>query len=222
MFCLEYAKYFLSSFVFISGFSTLFLCSSSMNFAILSSFVWSGRSLIGNIKSNLLISVGARFIWLAIVSYGSNLPNFGFAAASTVVSHLRLACMFALLIVTLCCSSASCIAQPSSFVILSISSMQHIPLFASTSAPASRLQPCRNSSFTTAALSPAPLAPFPVTYLPFGATNCILLSNCDFAAPGSPTRSMWMSPLVMIPSSLFFLTPPASWSASASLIFSWP
>lgn len=206
----------------ISGFSTLFLCNSSMNFAILSSFVASGVSLIGNIRSNLLINVGAKLIWLAIVSYGSNLPNFGFAAASTVVSHLNDAWMFALLIVTLCCSSASCIAHPSSLLILSISSIQHIPLFASTSAPASRLQPCRNSSFTTAALSPAPDAPFPVTYLAFGATCCILLSICDFAAPGSPTSSMCMSPLVITPSSLFFRTPPASCSARASLILSCP
>lgn len=187
MFCLENARYFLRSFVSISGFSTLFWWSRSMNCAIFSSFTWSGTSLIGKIKSNLFMSVGARFIWFATVSYGSNLPNFGFAAAKTVVSHFRLAWMFALLIVMLCCSSASCIAHPSSFVILSSSSMQQSPLFASTSAPASRLQPWRNSSLTTAALSPAPDAPFPVTYLAFGATNCILLSICDFAAPGSPT-----------------------------------
>ncbi len=181
-----------------------------MKLTIFSSFTVSGMSLIGNIRSNLLISVGARFIWLATVSYGSNLPNFGFAAARTVVSHLSVAWMFALLIVMLCCSSASCIAQPSSFVILSISSMQQSPRFASTSAPASRLHPCRNSSLTTAALSPAPDAPLPVTYLAFGATCCILFSSWDFAAPGSPTRSMCMSPLVTIPSSLFFLTPPAN------------
>ena len=206
----------------MSAVATSFLCMFSTNCAIFSSFIWSGMSLIGNIRSNLFISVGARLIWFATVSYGSNLPNFGFAAARTVVSHLSDACMFALFIVTVCCSSASCIAHPSSFVILSISSMQQRPLFASTSAPASRLQPCRNSSFTTAADSPVPDAPFPVTNFAFGATCCILFSICDFAAPGSPTSSMCMSPLVITPSFLFFRTPPASCSASASLILSCP
>lgn len=85
------------------------------------------------------------------------------------------------------CIQTMVAARPSSFVILSNSSIQHTPLLAKTSAPASKLQPCKNSSFTTAALKPAPLAPFPVTYLAFGATNCVLFNNCDFAAPGSPT-----------------------------------
>lgn len=200
----------------------LFLCSSRMNVAILSSFLASGMSFTGNMRSNLLMSVGGMLIWVNIGSYGSNRESLGFAAASTVVSHLNVAWMFALLIVTLCCSSASCIAETSSLLILSSSSMQHTPLFARTSAPASRLHPWMNSSLTTVAVSPAPVAPLPDTYLDFGAMCCILLSICDFAAPGSPTSRMCMSPLVTTPSCLTLRTPPISCRATASLIFSCP
>lgn len=206
----------------MSGFSTLFLCKSRMNVAILSSFLMSGMSFTGKIKSNRLMSVGGIFICVNIGSYGSNLDSFGFAAASTVVSQRRLAWMFALLIVTLCCSRASCIALISSLFILSSSSMQQTPRFARTSAPASRLHPCMNSSLTTVAVRPAPVAPLPDTYLDFGAICCVLLSICDFAAPGSPTSRMCMSPLVMTPSFRTFRTPPISCSATASLIFSCP
>lgn len=39
-----------------------------------------------------------------------------------------------------------------------------------------------------------------------------------FPDPGSPTSKMWMSPLVVMPSSRDFLTPPMSWRTSDSLI----
>src|SRR3989338_7570873 len=60
--------------------------------------------------------------------------------------------MLAFEIATICCSIAECKDDLSSGLILSISSTQQIPLFARTIAPASKPQPFRNSSFTTAAV----------------------------------------------------------------------
>lgn len=98
-----------------------------MNDAIFSSFFWSGRSLMGKMRSNLLMSVGTRVICAAIGSNGSNLPNFGFAAARTVVSQRSVAWTFAFEMVMVCPSSASCMAAVSSLLILSNSSMAHTP-----------------------------------------------------------------------------------------------
>lgn len=74
-----------------SGSEMSFLCMSRMKLTVRSSRVASGTSLMGKMRSNRLMRVGERLIWLATVSYGSNRPNFGLAAARTVVSHLRLA-----------------------------------------------------------------------------------------------------------------------------------
>ena len=98
--------------------------------------------------------------------------------------------MFALETVTVCCSIASCMVLLSCSFIFSISSIQTVPLLAKTMAPASRDQPRRNSSLTTAAVSPAAVAAFPETYLPLGATVEMNLSMTDLATPGSPTRRM--------------------------------
>src|SRR3989344_5585566 len=71
------------------------LCILNTCVAILSSFSLLGKSLTGKIKSNLLIKVGGKSICGAIGWYGSNLPNFGFAAAKTVVRARKVAWMFA-------------------------------------------------------------------------------------------------------------------------------
>lgn len=66
--CFAYAMYFFSIWVSTGGFDMLSLCISSMNVAICSSFFCSGRSFIGNIRSNRFMNVDGRSIWLAIVS----------------------------------------------------------------------------------------------------------------------------------------------------------
>jgi hypothetical protein len=64
---------------------------------------------------------------------------------------------------TVCCSSASCIAERSSGVILSSSSTIAIPPSARTSIPASNIhRPPAKSSFTAAAVKPAAVAPLPL------------------------------------------------------------
>src|SRR3989338_6633997 len=118
---------------------------------------------------------------------------------------------------TVCCSSASCMAALSSFDILSISSIQQMPLEAKTKAPASKLQPLRNSSLTTAAVIPAPETPFPDTYLPFGAIKLTLLSIALLPEPGSPTSNICKSPLLTTLSLLTFLTPPSNCNSNDSL-----
>lgn len=109
-----------------------------------------------------------RSICSAIDLYLSNLPNFGFAAASTLQRLLSVAIIPAFAIDIVCCSRASCIADLSSSLILSSSSTHTLPLSPSTSAPAFKLQPPR-SSRTAAAVSPTPLVPLPLVYIPRGA-----------------------------------------------------
>ena len=94
-----------------------------------------------------------------------------------------------------------------------------MPLFAKTKAPASNAQPLKNSSFTTEAVNPAPLIPFPDTYLPFGATLLILFRIWDFPEPGSPINNIWISPLVETPP-LTFRTPLNNCKTNASFILS--
>jgi hypothetical protein len=119
--------------------------------------------LIEKMTSNRESSVGGSSICSAIVLSLENRPHFGFAAASTGHRAFRVEVIPAFAIETVCCSSASCIAERSSGLILSSSSMTAMPPSARTSSPASRTQrPPAKSSFTAAAVSPAAVAPFPL------------------------------------------------------------
>ena len=172
--------------------------------------------------SNLLSNVGGRSICWATDWKGSNLPNFGFAAANTLVSARNVAWTFALLMVIVCCSIASCIALLSWGSIFSNSSIQIKPLLARTIAPASKLHPLKYSSLTTVAVKPAPEVDFPTTYLPFGEISAIKFRVTDLATPGSPISKMCISPLLLCPSAWIFLTPPKSCKTSEFFISSYP
>jgi len=78
----------------------------------------------------------------------------------------------------------------------------------------------KNSSFITLAVSPAPVVDFPTTYLPLGATFATKPRTTLLATPGSPTNKICISPLVVVPSTFFFLTPPKSWRTIDCLISS--
>mmetsp|Transcript_63592 Transcript_63592/g.201109 ORF Transcript_63592/g.201109 Transcript_63592/m.201109 type:complete len:286 (-) Transcript_63592:1146-2003(-) len=114
----------------------------------------------------------------------------GLAAASTAVRAFREVVMPALAMDTVCCSITSWMAVRSLSSILSNSSMQQMPLSASTSAPPSSTNSLVTGSRVTAAVKPTPLDPLPVVYTPRGATEAMCLRSCDLATPGSPMRQM--------------------------------
>ena len=196
------------------------LCALSMCDAMLRSCTESGLSVIVNIASNLDRSAGGRSICSATLLFSSKRPYFGFAAPRTAHRDCNVAVMPAFAMDMVPCSRLSWMLDRSWSVILSSSSMHARPLSASTSAPASRVhRPSPNSSLTAAAVRPAADDDLPDVYMPLGASMAMYLSICDFAVPGSPIIAMWMSPLILVPSSMSLGTPPNSWSASAS--FSW-
>lgn len=92
----------------------------------------------------------------------------GFAAAR--IEHLAFsrAVIPALAKDTVCCSITSWIATLSFSSILSNSSMQQIPLSASTKAPPSRVISEDTGSLIIDAVNPAPVEPLPVVYTPLG------------------------------------------------------
>ncbi len=122
-----------------------------------------------------------------------------------------------------CCSMASCIAAVSLSSILSSSSIAAKPLSASTSAPASRVHlPSPKSSLTAAAVSPAALDPLPKAKTPRGEISVMYFKSWDLAVPGSPTISMWISPLMVVPSLMTLRTPPNIWRTSVVFTISMP
>ena len=102
---------------------------------------------------------------------------------------LSVVVMPALAIETVCCSITSWIAVRSASSILSNSSMQQIPLSASTSAPPSRTSSPVALSRITAAVSPTPDEPLPVVY-GAGRARCaqkaeqLRLGDCGGAGEG--------------------------------------
>ncbi|GBE19178.1 hypothetical protein BMS3Abin16_01793 [archaeon BMS3Abin16] len=175
---------------------------SRMCFAII--FVSSITSRTVNNRSNREIMVEERLICSDIERYWSKRPYFGFAAARIAVRAENCASIPAFATLTVCCSIASCMAERSSLVILSNSSIQAIPRSASTSAPASRLQPpSPKSSLTAVAVRPAPVAPLPEVKTPFGASSFATYCRIsDLPVAGSPRIKMWESPLILPPSSI--------------------
>ena len=128
------------------------------NFLSFSTF---GLSSITKVKSKRERIGEGKSIWSATVLYLSNLPNLGFAAASTEHLVFNVAMIPALAILTVCCSKASWSAERSSERILSNSSTHTLPWSPSTNAPASRDHP-PSSSRTAAAVKPAPEVPLPL------------------------------------------------------------
>ena len=149
-------------------------------------------------------------------------PYRGFAAARMDVRAFNVVEMPALLIEIVCCSMTSWIAVRSPSSILSNSSIQQMPLSASTRAPPSSTISSVTGSFMTAAVRPTPELPRPVVYTPRGATLVMYLSSWDFATPGSPIRQMLMSPRIRMPSPISLVTPPTSRRRSAFLTSKWP
>ncbi len=107
--------------------------------------------------------VGGRSICSEIDRSFVKRPSFGFAAARTGHRAFSVEVIPALAMETVCCSSASCIAERSSGLILSSSSITAIPPSARTSMPASSIhRPPAKSSFTAAAVRPAAVVPLPL------------------------------------------------------------
>ena len=125
------------------------------------SFSTFGLSSMTNVRSKRDRIGAGRSICSAMALYLSNLPNLGFAAASTAQRVFNVAMIPALAMLTVCCSKASCKAERSSERILSNSSTHTFPWSPSTRAPASRDQP-PSSSLTAAAVNPAPEVPLPL------------------------------------------------------------
>ena len=149
-------------------------------------------------------------------------PYAGFAAASTAVRALSVVVIPALAMDTVCCSITSWIAVRSLSSILSNSSMQQMPLSASTSAPPSRTISPVTVSRCTEAVKPTPELPRPVVYTPRGATETMCFRSCDLATPGSPIRQMCTSPLILMPSGSARVVPPHSSSSRAFLMSACP
>nr|CAA79690.1 unknown [Saccharomyces cerevisiae] len=134
---------------------------------------FSSSSLLGisNIKkriSNLDSKAAGRFILSRGDNLGLILPYNGFAAAKIEVLAPGFVLITALDIEIVCCSITSWIAVLSLSSILSNSSIQQIPLSASTKAPPSRIISSVTGSFMTAAVRPTPEEPLPVVYTPRG------------------------------------------------------
>ena len=89
-------------------------------------------------------------------------PYAGFAAARIEVLAFSVVVIPALAIDTVCCYITSWIAVRSYSSILSNSSIQHIPISASTNAPASKESYFVKGSQTMAAVKPTPELPLPV------------------------------------------------------------
>ena len=125
------------------------------------------------------------------------LPSVGLAAARMLVRAFSVATIPPLAMETICCSIAGWIAPLSSSFILSISSMQQMPLSPRTRAPASRTKLPVPPSLTTAAVRPAAVEPLPVVMRPLGAVLAAYWRSWLLPVPGSPTRRTLMSPLIL-------------------------
>ena len=102
--------------------------------------------------------------------------------------------------------------------ILSNSSIKHIPLSASTSAPPSRVHSLVIGSLWTPAVRPTALAPLPVVYTHLWKTYSTYFKNYDFAVPGSPSNKMLISPLILCFPPISLASPPNIASVKAFLI----
>ena len=114
-------------------------------------------------------------------------------------------------IVTVYYSITSWIVTLSAGDILSNSSIQTIPLSASTIAPASKFLYPVSLSTMTAAVKPTPVVPLPVVFIAKGAMFSMPLSIYDLAIPGSPTIIILISPRKWVPFSKFFSSPESSY-----------
>ncbi len=77
-------------------------------------------------------------------------------------------------------------------------------------------------SLTTAAVKPAAVEPLPEVYKPRGATLTQNFNISLFAVPGSPTKNMLISPLILLPSCNSLWVEPAIKSNIDSLTTSCP
>ena len=121
-----------------------------------------GLSRIEKIRSKREIRAGGMLICSCIGRNSSNLPSFGFAAASTAHLVFNVAFIPALAIEISCCSIAWWSELLSFSSILSISSIHATPMSARTNAPASNVHwPSPKSSLTAAAVRPAAVDALP-------------------------------------------------------------
>ena len=152
----------------------------------------------------------------------SYLPPTGFAAAMTEHRACSEVTMPALEIEMDCCSIASWMDTRSWSFILSNSSIRQTPLSAMTKAPPCNTHSRVTGSFCTAAVRPTADAPLPVAYTARLAVFSTYFKNWDLATPGSPNRSMLMSPLSLVFPLTIFSWPPKSASAMPALMSSCP
>lgn len=150
------------------------------------------------------------------------LPLTGFADAIT----LHLACSWATMpafeMEMVCCSMASWMLVLSISFILSNSSMQQIPLSASTSDPPSSVNSPVTGSLWHPAVRPTELDPLPVVYTQRSNFSVIHFKNCDLPSPGSPMSSTLISPRNLWPPFTTLCTPEKRATANASLMLSCP
>mmetsp|Transcript_27946 Transcript_27946/g.41204 ORF Transcript_27946/g.41204 Transcript_27946/m.41204 type:complete len:236 (-) Transcript_27946:1951-2658(-) len=125
---------------------------------------------------------------------GLYLLSEGFADANIDVRALSVAIIPAFAILTVCCSIASCNIALVVSVILSNSSMQHMPKSDKTSAPDSNTKSRVSGSRTIEAVRPTADDPFPEVYTPRGESLCTYPKSCDLDVPGSPHKRILISP----------------------------
>lgn len=111
-------------------------------------------------------------------------------------------------ILTVCCSITSHIVSRSLSFILSNSSMQQMPIFASTNAPGSSWNSFVYLSLTTDGDRSIPLDPLPVVYTDYGQIFFMDFRILDFSIPGSPINRILRSPCSLTPSFIFMEIPP--------------
>ena len=148
----------------------------------------SNRDKIGSVSSTLSLKVREE----------SYLPPIGFAAEITEHLACKLVTIPAFEMEIDCCSIASWIDTRSWSFILSNSSIKHTPRSAKTNAPPSNTHSRVIGSLCTAAVKPTAEAPFPVVYTHLFAVFSTYFRNCDFATPGSPSKSTLISPLSFV------------------------
>mmetsp|Transcript_46916 Transcript_46916/g.92908 ORF Transcript_46916/g.92908 Transcript_46916/m.92908 type:complete len:264 (-) Transcript_46916:910-1701(-) len=210
-----------SSFLSASPFEKV-LCTLHTCRARFLSFSASKVSKSKNKRSNRESRAGGKSMFSTGDFMMSYRPYFGFAAASTVVREFNVVVMPALAKDTDCCSMTSWIAVRSFSSILSNSSMQQMPMSARTRAPPSRETSPVALSRVTAAVRPTPLEPLPVVYTERGAILHTCFSNWLFATPGSPMKSVWMSPRIFMPSFIVLVKEPMSTRSNAFFTSVWP
>jgi len=121
--------------------------------------------------------------------------SLGFAAARMDVRAFNWQMIPALAMLNVCCSITSWRTLRVESFILSNSSIQHMPLSASTNAPVCRTSCLVSGSFVTYAVSPTAEEPLPDVYWLRGTKLYTYDSNWDLLVPGSPHSKMLISAL---------------------------